>query len=1263
MSRPDTPSETPLPESGDDSFVLPSATLNQRPGDTIGPYKLLERLGEGGFGVVYLAEQREPVKRRVALKIIKLGMDTEQVVARFKSERQALALMDHPNIAKIFDAGATSSGRPYFVMERIKGVPITAYCDQHGLGIDQRLKLFTDVCQAIQHAHQKGVIHRDIKPSNILVTLQGGEPFVKIIDFGVAKATQFNLTDQTLVTQAQQVIGTPAYMSPEQAEMGGLDIDTRSDVYSLGILLYELLTGTVPLDPRALKSASSDEIRESVRNHEVIRPSLRFLRLPLAERNSIAKRRGLSANLIAKKIRGDLDWIVIKALEKDRTRRYETSSAFARDVQHFLAQEPVSAAAPSRLYTLHRMVQRNRTAFAVATLFALTFATGLVTSLWGLLDARKSRDAYRTVNHQLHEELKIKEAARNEISRLLEEAKHQQIVLQQRAYRSQISQATRAWERHEWLDLHQLLEDTPADLRGWEWYRLSALNPLRHRLLRPSSNSKVFVHSYAISPNRRYIATGDLLASRSEFPIPEDGKIKMWNTRTGRLVWEAPGIVNVKKCEGAFSPDNSRVVFGVDGNKVKVWDVDSGNLIWSRQLGSYEAIVSTYFDPKGRWIAVGGQKVGGTSDPASVTFLHADTGEPDFDLGNEHDVDLTDGEFTPDGNYFVLFGGGKTRNAYLSVWDLRSKTRIRSLDLPDPRVGVVDIAMASDQERMLVARLDGSIILWDTSSDPTSWKSIEVYQTPRLVRSVSFDALGDHFAAVSVSPNSSQLSYWQVGQTTRAKATLEVHASWVWQTRYDAERDVFLVCADNGAVDGWDLQSQASSRKLAGNVGYVRTLTFSPDSLRLATGSNDGGIRVFDTRSDQAILPPIYEHRFPAHLSFNTEGTRLASAGYIDRNLKLWDIATGRALNIQNSRRPSPLRAIAFSRNESGELMATLEDNGAVFLWNTNSGANQDPLIPAGSGIVSLDFLTKPGSPQLVTCTPGGSGNVKLWDTHSGDLIRTMPGRGDFIDIHTISEDADRVAVRTPSQVFLWNLNNDTTTLVETGAATAADFTPDGTRLATVHAGDIKLWEPNTGILVATLSVPDSEHVTDIRFSPDGEFLAIATDSGSVILWPNTREALPKIHSIEDPQMVPVKDGDRNSPNPFELNRISWEIVEHSDRSESDYRRALRNVESALLRLPDRYYLLRTKGLALYRLGNYEHALDTLTQSRERHRAAGREASLGYADLHAGLALALFRLNQVEAAHESLGIASEVIRNSYDPRIPILAKEAAALLK
>jgi hypothetical protein len=389
----------------------PAKDICEEPGMVIGHYKLLQIIGEGGCGVVYMAEQQKPVRRRVALKIIKLGMDTKSVIARFEAERQALALMEHPNIARVLDAGATQTGRPYFVMELVNGVKITEYCDQNQLDTRQRLDLLIQVCHAIQHAHQKGIIHRDIKPSNILVTLHDGVPVPKVIDFGIAKATEERLTDKTFFTAHGHFIGTPAYMSPEQAEMSGLDVDTRSDIYSLGVLLYELLTSKTPFDQKELLASGLDELRRTLRETEPRRPSAKLNTLHGTELTSTAQHRHAEPPKLLSQLRGDLDWIVMKALEKDRKRRYQTANGLAMDIQRHLNNEPVVARPPSRIYRFQKLAQRNRGVFIATGAVFLTLAIGLGTSTWLFFKEREAEQQQARLRHEAETREQVTHAA------------------------------------------------------------------------------------------------------------------------------------------------------------------------------------------------------------------------------------------------------------------------------------------------------------------------------------------------------------------------------------------------------------------------------------------------------------------------------------------------------------------------------------------------------------------------------------------------------------------------------------------------------------------------------------------------------------------------------------------------------------------------------------------------------------------------------------------------------------------------------------
>ncbi|MEA3197309.1 MAG: eukaryotic-like serine/threonine-protein kinase, partial [Gammaproteobacteria bacterium] len=449
------------------AVLMEGAAFEEAPGTMLGRYKVIRKIGEGGFGVVYMAEQEEPVRRRVALKVVKLGMDTRSVIARFEAERQALALMEHPNIARVFDAGATATGRPYFVMELVQGVKITEYCDRNQIGMERRLELFMRVCQAIQHAHQKGIIHRDIKPSNILVTLQEGVPVPKVIDFGIATATEERLTDKTLLTACAQWIGTPAYMSPEQMESSSLGIDTRSDIYSLGVLLYELLTGQTPFDIKELLESGVDEMRRTLREREPRTPSSRLSTLGGEELTRIAIQRHIEPPQLLSQLRGDLDWIAMKALEKDRTRRYETANGLAMDIQRYLDDEPVVARPPSTVYRFQKAIRRNRLMFSAAAAVVAALVAGIAISTWQTAQARKAQRETEAARYD--EQRRLMEARAAE-----KKAQAQALAARRTAYSSDMNAVVQALQDYNLGRARVLLnrqkpQAGERDLRDWEW--------------------------------------------------------------------------------------------------------------------------------------------------------------------------------------------------------------------------------------------------------------------------------------------------------------------------------------------------------------------------------------------------------------------------------------------------------------------------------------------------------------------------------------------------------------------------------------------------------------------------------------------------------------------------------------------------------------------------------------------------------------------------------------------------------------------------
>lgn len=717
-------------------FADPMATaddpIQERPGTVIGPYKLLEQIGEGGMGLVFVAEQEHPVRRKVALKIIKPGMDSRQVIARFEAERQALALMDHQNIAKVLDAGTTTSGRPYFIMELVHGVPITTYCDANQLTLRERLELFIPVCLAIQHAHQKGIIHRDIKPSNVLVTMYDDKPVPKVIDFGVAKALDQRLTEKTVYTRFGTLVGTFEYMSPEQAEMNAFGVDTRSDIYSLGVLLYELLTGTTPLERKHLHEAPLVEMVRLIKEEEAPRPSLR-----LSSSNNlpkIAAARNTEPVQLSKLVCGDIDWIVMKCLEKDRTRRYESANGLARDIQRHLADEPVEACPPSASYRLRKFARKYRTPLRVAGVFLLLLILGVIVSTWQAIRATiaeraaweskqaawESEQAAQEMKREADEAKEQAEKRRDELARLNDN-------LLRANYISDMNLARVAWDENNLARGRELLAKYrpgrgQKDRRGFEWHYLNRLLHGQELIVKAHGG---WITAIAFTPDgKRLISSGTSQPPtgmrRNYFAGYAKGEIKQWDAAIGQpLPFQFKGetgrsetltFFGDRVTRMALSPDGTRMAASGRDHVIRVLDFATGKL--TRLEGPVKHITSfSTFSPDGQRLVSSHRPEDSspTDSSRSIRVWDLATCKAIVTL-NQLPVASKGPSFRPDGRYFAV---SFLNPALVKVWDAATGAEAYSCSYVG---GYVRCAVFSPDGKWLAACGENGVQIWDTAT-------------------------------------------------------------------------------------------------------------------------------------------------------------------------------------------------------------------------------------------------------------------------------------------------------------------------------------------------------------------------------------------------------------------------------------------------------------------------------------------------------------------------------------------------------------------
>lgn len=1076
-SDPDVSGGDPPLETGATTGALQSAA-EESAGEVIGRYKLLQCIGEGGFGLVWMAEQREPVKRRVALKVIKVGMDTRQVIARFEAERQALAMMDHPNIAKVLDAGSTETGRLYFVMEYIKGVPILEYCDTEKLDTKARLELFSSICHAIQHAHQKGIIHRDIKPSNVLVTLHDGVPAPKVIDFGIAKATSVELTTRTLFTEHRQMIGTPAYMSPEQAEMSGLDIDTRSDIYSLGVLLYELLTGTTPFDTKELTDKGFVEMMRIIREVEPHKPSTRLSSLGETGTRTAQQRHAVDAKKLGLLLRGDLDWIVMKCLEKDRTRRYETANSLALDIRRYLGGEPVLAAPPGAAYRLKKFVHRNRGPVIAGSIVVMTLVTGIVGTTIGFVQARIAQmDADRNA------------AQAREANAI---AQREMAAAQRQAYSANMLAACDALERGEVDVARNYLDHATSDQRGWEWRHLSS------RL-----DTDLRVHNHDGQLWQLHVAAD----GRSYYGISRDPAqtIRRWDVESGRLLETIP---TDRPCWRSWLvAGGTQLVMHVSekyfgAGAIEVWDL------------SRRARVSS-------WPILCSSNV--SSDGALAGYI---TGRKlhllDLRTGVERVVPVTP-ESNPRGWGNVGFQSDGRRMAV--EWALG---QIGLLDVDSLQVqntleahgnAIWWLAFSPDGARLASASIDGTARITNIAADPPL-PLAPLRGHHGWVFDVTFSPDGTLLASRG---QDRTVRLWDV-RTGRATAVFQTTGEQEQPTAFLPDGQTLLCADDNGTVHFWDVRSD-EARILRGHRSYVYPAVLSPDGATICSGGWDGFegqpgcLRMWDAASGDSIAAIGDANTYVLDAVFSPDGSRLAVSLVVDGEsprIDVLDTAIGATITS------IPQQFVENIREGSCSL--AFSPDGRRLAWIASRPSNYaDPHEPVavvsdtqtGATIMSRPMLKENAWPARLAWSPDGAtiaicqgfaGVLHLVHADTLEPIREWPlGHYGTTCAVAFSPDSGRIVTAAGNGVArVWDAATGTLVHELIGRGNrllCAAFSPDGQRIATGGSDNyITLWDARTFDPVARL-IGHQDYVYSMCWRADSQLLISGSGDHTVRIW------------------------------------------------------------------------------------------------------------------------------------------------------------------
>ena len=1128
--------QIPNDGAGSESVNAPPVLANFRP---------IEEIGRGGMGVVWLAEQVEPVRRRVALKLIKFEQTSKDVLARFEAEKQALAMMDHPNIARVLDAGATEDARPYFVMELVDGIPITQYCDDNKLSVDERLNLFVPVCKAVQHAHQKGIIHRDLKPSNVLVAEVDGEAIPKVIDFGLAKAVEQNLqlSDLTMQTEFGKVVGTVQYMSPEQAELKGVDtedIDTRTDVYSLGVMLYELMTGSTPVDEETLGQNALLKVLQIVREEDPPRPSSRLSSSSNEVTSAVSDRRSMHPARLRQLLHGELDWVVMRALEKEPNRRYQTANDLAQDLSNYLTGEAVVARPPSTWYQAQKFARRNRGLVASLVAIGIALVGGIAGTTYGLIKANTKAELAETEQGRAQRNEERAVEAERLASASAQRARDAQAA-------SQFQLANARWDAGRAGRARELLGAIAPEYRdSFEWKYCARMFNGSDLTCYGIGND---LRGVAFSPDGRRIATGDLV-----------GRLKLWDAQTGQELASLSGHQGPAN-EVVFSPDGSLIAaagpggcisiwesttlerlatldgdtnsvigigFRADGRQlvsvscnatIKRWDVQSGREVAT--LDGNEAVrdVSFSLDSSrfvfcatsglavretlsGRNISMQPNSIrGATSVAISPDGMHVAVGSHDAielwtaDLTRKLWVGyaksgwIRDLKFSPDGTHVVSAGESE---GHLQIWDVRSGSKVRALVGNSGPINGIDFSPGG--ERLATGSSNTRLRLWDLRSGQ---KAISLRAHHKIILGLAYSH--DNARITSFAADGT-VKLWDV-ETCLETASVKVLNADVSSRPSSTDCVTFspddayiaVVGADH-TVKILDGKTGTEQKTLAGHSDRVNGVSFGPKGKWLVSAGQDHDVKVWDVESGEEVSTMVGHTGPVISVAFSPDGNYIASAGE-DATVRLWDAQSFRQIHSLEHHRDHVLN-VTFSPD--GKRLASAGNEPMIYTWEVETGKLVSQMRSGDGGIVDLEY--SPDSRRLVST--GYDRSMKLWDTDAAQELLSVEadsvglenspgGRTHRLHGLAFSFDGQQIAVGSDHGIIhLLDAPNDCETLTLSGhrqRVTELTFSEDGRRIYSAANEERLVWD-----LATTTHIPDADWappLTPSRISPDNRWL------------------------------------------------------------------------------------------------------------------------------------------------------------------------------